>query len=98
MTDDQAPAKNERLITAMVVFGWFCLISSTIAVTFLTAEIGNSESSDYSTYLIIARIFGMVSFVVGVVAMMHERWLSASLLLVGSIILPIVSLFVAGSI
>ncbi len=98
---------NERVLNSepphvrwIIAGGWLSLVLSAVFLSVSTDYILSAESDEMSTliYLSAARIFGIGGFLAGVVAIFNQRWTTGAILLIGSVVLPFVSLFVHGSI
>ena len=94
-------ARQNRMVTICAACGWICLICSSSCMYILSSESDPSMivgGDKHMLVLIVARLFGISAFICGVVCLLHERWTSGALLLFFSMLLPIISIFVAGSI
>ena len=61
-----------------------------------TQQMEYGSAVTYALLLMVARIIGLGGFVAGAISMFNKRWAHGTLLLVGSICLPVISLFVRG--
>ena len=95
-----SPSQKDKLIFYIICGGWLCLLLSSTCFYISTRSVGISTGSSmylYAIWLTFARIFGIGGFIVGVVAIVNQRWLNGALLFIGSVALPFLSLFIHGS-
>lgn len=64
---------------------------------FISTHIVSIDSDwAYAVWMMTARLFGFGSFVLGAVAIFNQYWINGALLFIGSVVLPMLSLFVYG--
>ena len=90
---------KERYISLLIGVGWVCLLASSICMLFMArGVVGGEQAANSLSLMLGARLSGMSAFVIGVVSIINERWTSGALLLILSMVLPIISVLVVGSI
>lgn len=98
-TDDIAEP-SARLLDIVVGVGVFCLLLSSLTLYFSVRHFF-SETTEVQnvsiTYMLFARLCGITAFCIGVYCIFNQRWTAGALLLLGSIVLPFISLFVHGT-
>ncbi len=79
-----------------VLAGWIVL-SLSAACFFISTHAVTIESHwEYALWMITTRLLGFGGFIFGAVSLFHRYWINGSLLLFGSVTLPIISLFLYG--
>lgn len=92
---------DSRTINLIIYAGWACLLLSSTCFYISTRSIGIVEPGSeitYALWLIVARLFGIGAFIVAGVSIFNQRWTHGTLLFIGSVALPFLSLFMHGSI
>ena len=103
VTEQDTPqnADQQRFVSILVVIGWVCLVCSSGLLYATTTAIKTSPSETGTSMILLmtfARLCGMAGFVIGLVAIMNQRWTAGALLLAASIGLPLISLLLHGTI
>jgi hypothetical protein len=88
--------ETRRAACWFVAMGWLSLALSSTCFFIGIHYIAMDSNWTYAVCMMIARLFGFCSFVLGAVAIFNRYWLNGALLFIGSIGLPIVSLFIYG--
>lgn len=78
---------------SLIIGGWVCLALSSILLFLSVKILGGGAETAGGLCLMCARIFGLGAFVAGGIAIFNRWWTHATLLLLGSIGLPMISLF-----
>lgn len=80
--------------------GWASVFLSAVFL-YLSHPIGSGGSQEnlllWATWLMAARLFGIASFAIGCVAIYNQRWTQGIVLLLLSVVLPVVSILLHGS-
>ncbi len=96
-TDNSSEDFSSFLSRAIIV-GWVCALLSTFFLFLSIRFFAGAESSNWwAIAMMTARLFGVVSFFIGAVAIFNKRWTSGVLLFLLSIGLPIVAFHFHGS-
>ena len=77
--------------------GWLCLLLSGILLAvsiYVSKFLEGDNITIYVLWLTFARIFGIGSFVIGVIGIAAGKWNQGTLLPAGSVVLPVVSLYI----
>jgi len=88
-------AKQFR-VEYLIITGWMCLLMSSACEYMSTTEMDSSSVMAQALWLFVARFFGFGSFVAGAFSLFNQFWTNGTLLLIGSVALPFVSLFFYG--
>jgi hypothetical protein len=92
---------DKKVINLIIYAGWTCLLLSSTCFYISTRSIGIDEPGSeltYALWLIVARLFGIGAFIVAGFSIFNQRWTHGTLLFIGSVALPFLSLFIHGSI
>lgn len=88
------------LIRKALRAGWASVFLSAVFL-YLSHPIGSGGSQEnlllWATWLMCARLFGIVSFAIGCVAIYNQRWTQGIALLLLSVVLPVVSILLHGT-
>lgn len=98
MSPKDEPTENlapPRWVTLTIYGGWCSLLLSAVCL-YWSVHVGGPEVT-FVLWITAARLFGIVAFGIGAVAIVHQQWTSATLLFAGSVGLPIISLAVLGT-
>jgi hypothetical protein len=80
-------------VGSFICGGWGCLIISSLLLFISVQVLEGGTDAVSGLCLMCARIFGLGAFVAGGVAIFNKWWMHATLLVLGSIGLPMISLF-----
>ena len=98
MNDTTPPPST--LIKYLLIAGWICLVLSSFllyqSIQLLHDSTGASDTS-FILMMTFARLCGVSAFVIAIAAIFERQWTAGGSLLVASIVLPIISLFVHGT-
>ncbi|MEZ4753530.1 MAG: hypothetical protein R3A13_04365 [Bdellovibrionota bacterium] len=83
-------------INKLIFAGWFSLLTSSIllGISIYIVKITDGDIVTYVLWITFARIFGIGSFIIGVICIAAGRWNHGTLMILGSIGLPILSLYI----
>lgn len=98
MEESQEPHRSTELFPAkrLVWMGWICLCCSS-SLLYASVQLSTKESLTLSALLMMAaRIFGIGAFLAGAIALFNHWWVHGTMLFVGSVGLPMISLFFYG--
>ena len=92
------PQSDSSLVKYISIVGFFA-ITVTVTCMYLMAQRIDSGANleDTLQLLLIARCCGILAFLIGVFCLLREKWTSGAILLLSAIVLPMVSIFIAGS-
>ena len=91
----------ERGVKIALALGWLSLLCSAVFLYLSTDYLSLENEGDEGKlflYITFARMAGIGAFVAGVVGIMNQCWNSGTILLVGSLALPFISLLFHGTI
>lgn len=88
--------KTAASIKTILIGGWVCLALSSSFFYISTRGYGGTTSA--MGWLMVSRLAGIGAFLAGGIAIFNQRWTNGTLLFIGSIVLPFLSLFVHGTI
>lgn len=90
----------DRWVRTVLRSGWVCVGLSAVFL-YLSHPIGSGGGQEnlllWATWLMFARLFGIASFAIGCVAIYNHRWTQGIALLLLSVVLPVVSFFLHGT-
>jgi cation transport regulator ChaC len=93
-------AAHAPLLRKVFAAGWGCVALSAVFL-YLSHPIGAGGSQEnlllWATWLMFARLFGIGSFAVGCVAIYNQRWNQGIALLLLSVVLPVISFLLHGT-
>lgn len=92
---------NKAIINKIIIVGWLCLITSSTFFYISTRTISiNDQDSEitFALLMMVARFFGLGAFTSATVCMFNKRWTNGTILFLGSIGLPFLSLIINGTI
>jgi hypothetical protein len=88
------------LIRRALRAGWASVALSAVFL-YLSHPIGSGGSQEnlllWATWLMLARLFGIASFAIGCVAIYNQRWTQGIALLLLSVVLPVLSILLHGT-
>ncbi len=100
-TNDEAAARAQVLVRRILRIGWVCVALAALFL-YLSQAIdhtaGGSAHLAWASTLMFARLCGLISFAIGGIALYNHRWTEGVLLQLLSIVLPVVSFLVHGTI
>lgn len=76
--------------------GWLCLLASSSIFYASVHGVGADSDTLSALLMMAARMFGLGAFVAGGIAIFNRWWMHGTLLFAGSVVLPMISLFVYG--
>ena len=82
-----------KTLKRIILIGYGTLIGSGL---FLYLSADSEFTSATAITMVLSRALGIVSFFIGALAIFNRHWNSGGVLFVGSIILPVVSLYFQG--
>ncbi|MCB9030010.1 MAG: hypothetical protein H6619_03085 [Deltaproteobacteria bacterium] len=86
-------------LNVLIKAGFACLCISSICLYLSTHTNSDTPYNTISAlWMMTARLAGIAAFFIGAIAIFNQRWTAGVILFVGSVILPIASLFVHGMI
>ncbi|MCB0318781.1 MAG: hypothetical protein KDD56_08485 [Bdellovibrionales bacterium] len=93
-------SENNLTINKIIKLGWAALVvsASLLVISIYLVKFYHSDIVTYSIWLTFARIFGIISFFIGVFSIAVGKWNQGTLLILGSVLLPILSLYIHQSI
>ena len=96
MNDSNEETEVPFPIGKIIRAGWISLLISAIllSVSIYTVKFNDGDVVTYALWLTFARIFGIGSFVIGVISIAAGKWNHGTLLILGSIGLPVLSLYI----
>lgn len=91
---------QEVLMRRALRAGW-ASVGLSVVFLYLSHPIGSGGSQEnlllWATWLMCARLFGIASFAIGCVAIYNQRWTQGIALLLLSVVLPVVSILLHGT-
>ena len=93
-------AAHFPLIRKVLRAGWGCVALSVVFL-YLSHPIGSGGGQEnlllWATWLMFARLFGIASFAIGCVAIYNQRWTQGIAMLLLSVVLPVISFLLHGT-
>lgn len=90
-----------KLIKFIINLGYsFLVISAVCLYKSITAmnDLEHGSEIEYALWLIVARIFGIATFIIAAFSISHKKWTTGTILFIGSLGLPFISLLLHGKI
>ncbi len=81
-----------------IVGGYACLAISSLCLYLSIHGFGGQDPSRTASalWMMSARTAGMGAFFIGALSLFNQRWVHGTLLFIGSVVLPMLSLYVRG--
>ena len=90
-----------RWVRRAIWAGWICVVLSALFLALskvVSSDTGSAEHILWAIFLMVARMCGIASFAIGLVAIYNRRWTSGVLMLLCAVWLPVMAFIFFGTI